>query len=262
MQTIFREIKSNIIFRKSTNPDFPAHVHDDIELVYTKHGGGTAFCDGKKYALTDGTWFLAFPNQAHHYADCVDGEYWILIIKPSELLRYGQIFMKGVPESAVCCFENGQDDTLGFLLETACREYDRDGYSDVIAAYLTVVFGKLLPFYSVKKAEFSRETVLKILQYCTAHYKEDLTVASVADSLDLSRSCVSHIFSARLAMSFCDYINALRLAESEKLLKNKSYTITEIANMSGFPTIRTFNRAFLKKYGISPSAYRKQLSES
>ena len=47
MQIIFREIKSKIIFLQSKNPDFPAHVHDDIELVYTKHGWGTAYCDGK-----------------------------------------------------------------------------------------------------------------------------------------------------------------------------------------------------------------------
>lgn len=261
MQTIFREIKSKIIFQQKTNPDFPAHVHDDIELVYTKHGRGTAYCDGKKYTLADGTWFLAFPNQVHHYADCADGEYWVLIMKPFDLLRYGQIFMKGVPNSAVYRFENGQDDGLESLLEIACREYVRDGYSDVIAAYLTVVFGKLLPFFTVEKVDFSRETVLRILQYCTAHYKEDLTVTSVAESLDLSRSCVSHIFSTRISMNFCDYINLLRLAEAEKILNNKSYTITEIAGMSGFSTIRTFNRAFLKKYGISPSAYRKRQSE-
>ena len=261
MQTFFRETKSKISFRQINNPNFPAHVHDDIEMVYTKHGRGTAYCDGKKYNLTDGTWFLAFPNQVHHYADCADGEYWLLIIKPFDLLRYGQIFMKGVPDNAVCCFESGQDDGLEYLLEAAYREYERDGYSDVIAAYLTVVFGKLLPCFSAKKVEFSRESVLRILQYCNAHYKEDLTVASVAESLGLSRSCVSHIFSARLAMSFCDYVNSLRLSEAEKILKNKSYTITEAATMSGFPTIRTFNRVFLKKHGISPSAYRKQQSE-
>jgi AraC-like DNA-binding protein len=261
MQTVFREIKSQIIFQQRTNPNFPAHVHDNIELVYTKKGRGTAYCDGKKYTLVDGTWFLAFPNQVHHYADCTDGEYWVLIMKPFDLLRYGQIFMKGVPDSAVCHFKNGQDDGLGFLLETACREYVRDGYGDVIAAYLTVIFGKLLPFFSVKKVEFSRETVLRILQYCTAHYKEDLTVTSVAESLDLSRSCVSHIFSTRISMNFCDYINSLRLAEAVSILNNKNYTVTEVASMSGFSTIRTFNRAFLKKYGISPSAYRKQLSK-
>lgn len=261
MQEIFRETKSKITLQKSTNPNFLAHVHDDIELVYTKQGRGTAYCDGKKYTLGSGTWFLAFPNQVHHYADCTEGEYLVLIMKPFDLLRYAQIFLKGVPDSAVCCFENGQDDGLGYLLETACREYMRDGYSDVIAAYLTALFGKLLPFFPVEKATFPRDTVLKILQYCAAHYKEDLTVESVAENLGLSRSSVSHIFSARLSMNFCNYVNSLRLAEAEKILQNKSYTVTEVANMSGFPTIRTFNRAFLKKYGISPSNYRKQLSE-
>lgn len=257
MQEIFREIKPEIVFLTRENPEFPAHIHDEIELIYTKCGQGTAYCDGKKYTLTDGTWFLVFPNQVHRYETCADGEYWVLIMKPSELLRYEQVFMKGVPINALCHFESGQDDGLGYLLEAAYKEYRRDGYSDVIAAYLTVVFGKLLSHFSLEKERFSQNTALNILQYCAAHYKEDLTVRSVAESLGISCSCVSHVFSARFSMSFCDYINSRRLAEAEKLLKNKNYTVTEVANLSGFPTIRTFNRAFLKKYGCSPSAYRK-----
>ena len=129
-------------------------MHDDIELVYTKKGRGTAYCDGKKYTLADGTWFLAFPNQVHHYADCAEGEYWVLIMKPFDLLRHGQIFINGVPDRAIYRFENGQDDGLEFLLEIAYREYIRNGYSDVIAAYLTAIFGKLLPFFSAKKGGF------------------------------------------------------------------------------------------------------------
>jgi len=113
----------------------------------------------------------------------------------------------------------------------------------------------------VEKAGFSRNTVLKVLQFCAAHYKEDLSVGSVAESLSLSRSSVSHIFSTRLSMSFCDYVNSLRLAEAEKILQNKNYTITEVANLSGFPTIRTFNRVFLKKHGVSPSVYRNSLEK-
>jgi len=107
MLDVFREIKPNISFYQSKNPRFPAHIHDEIELVYTKHGQGTAYCDDKKYTLTDNSWFLAFPNQVHRYADCTDGEYWVLILKPSYLLRYEQVFITGVPSSALCCFEDG-----------------------------------------------------------------------------------------------------------------------------------------------------------
>ena len=259
MKEIFREVKSRISFQTRTNPDFPAHIHDDIELVYTKQGSGTAYCDGKKYTLTDNSWFLVFPNQVHHYVDFVPGDYLVLIIKPFDLLWYQDSFINGVPVSALHQFPGETDDGLGTLLETAHREYVRDGFSQVIAAYLTAMFGKLLPCYPIRKAELPQTNLLRILQYCTRHYKEDLTVESVAKHLSISRSCVSHLFSSHISMNFCDYINSLRLKEAEALLSNQNFSITEVSGLSGFPTIRTFNRAFLKKHGISPSAYRKSL---
>lgn len=261
MEQIFRETKTRILFQKSNMLNFPAHIHDDIELIYMIKGSGTAYCDGKKYTLTDHSFFLVFPNQVHHYTDFVAGECLLLIMKPSELLRYTQIFMKGVPTNAVCRFGSGDDDGIGYLIETAYREYARDGYSDVIAAYLTAFFGKLIPYYTIEKERFSPDNTLRILQYCANHYKEELTVETVAENLSVSRSCVSHIFSTRISMNFCEYINSLRLKDAEDLLRNKDYSITEVAGMSGFSTIRTFNRAFVKRYGVSPSAYRKSLNQ-
>lgn len=255
MEKIFREIKSQIYFQKRNSINFPAHIHDDIELVVVKSGNGTAWCDGKPYELTNGAWFLVFPNQVHRYADFQDGDYYVLILKPSDLLRYQQVFRTGAPGNAAQSFQD--DDGLTFLLESALREYRRDGFSEVIAAYLTALFGKLLPHFPVIKSSFHRDNVLKILEYCSAHYKEDLTVESVAAQLQLSRSCVSHIFSDRISISFSDYVNSLRLSEATDILSNQDYSITEVANLSGFPTIRTFNRAFRKHFGMTPTTYRK-----
>lgn len=256
MEHIFREIKSQFYFRQRNSIDFPAHIHDDIELVFVEKGNGTAWCDGKPYTLTDGTWFLVFPNQVHRYTDFETGDYYVLILKASDLLRYQQVFRTGAPENATHRFHD--DNSFRFLLEAALQEFLRDGFSEIIAAYLTALFGKLLPHFPVVKSGFQRDNVLKILEYCSTHYKEDLTVESVASQLQLSRSCVSHIFSDRISMSFSDYINSLRLSEATVTMKNQNYTITEIANLSGFPTIRTFNRAFQKHYAMTPSEYRKR----
>lgn len=255
MEKIFREVKSQFYFRKRSSIDYPAHIHDDIELVFVNSGNGTAWCDGKPYKLTDGAWFLVFPNQVHRYADFEEGEYYVLILKPSDLLRYQQVFRTGAPGNAAQSFQ--EDNNLTFLLESALQEYQKNGFNDVIAAYLTALFGKLLPHFPVLKTGFQRDNVLNILEYCAAHYKEDLSVDSVAEQLRLSRSCVSHIFSDRISMSFNDYINSLRLREAKEILKNRDFSITEAASLSGFPTIRTFNRAFQKHYGMTPSAYRK-----
>lgn len=256
MEKIFREVKGQIAFRSIPNLNFPAHVHDDIELVYVRQGKGVAWCDGKKYSLSPGTWFLAFPNQVHRYTEFEKGEYVLLILKPSALLRYQGVFMEGAPENAACQTE---DNTALWLLDTACREFAAEGFTDVIAACLTAMFGKLLPRYPIGRSVLPGGNVQSILQFCADHCREDLTVGSVAESLHVSRSCVSHIFSSRIGVNFREYINSLRLSEAEELLLNRTYTVTEVANLTGFPTIRTFNRAFLKKYGMSPSAYRKNL---
>lgn len=257
MEKIFREIKKRIEFANSKNLNFPPHIHDDIELVFVKKGRATAYCDGKKYTLKENSFFLVFPNQVHHYSECVDGEYVIIIIKSSKLFSYKEFFEDGVPASAVWSFEMGEDDNAVLLLDIATNEFFRDGYSLVIEAYLTALFGKLLKFYDIVKTKTSHETILQVLQYCSSHYEENITVNSVAENLHVSRSTVSHIFSSRLSMNFCDYINSLRLIKAEQLLRNKSYSITEISYLCGFSTIRTFNRAFLKRYGVSPSAFRK-----
>lgn len=154
-------------------------------------------------------------------------------------------------------FEENGDDNIIYILNTALNELERDGYSTVINAYLTLFFGKLLKYYEITESCLPKDSVLQILQYCSAHYNENITVADVAKDLHLSRSSVSHIFSTRFAMNFCDYINSLRLNDATELLKSKNYSVTEISNMSGFSTIRTFNRAFLKRYGITPTEYRK-----
>lgn len=256
MQEIFREIKTKIQLESRPNLNFSAHIHEDLELVYVKKGAGFAFCDGKKYELHPGVFFLAFPNQVHRYAECETGEYLVLIIKPAQLLSYGEVFLDGAPVSAVT---EGEKKTVD-LLELALEEYRQEGYSPVISAYLTALFGRLLRQYPLEKEPVSRDTVLEILQYCNRHYREELSVSDLAEALSISRSSVSHIFSQRIGMNFCDYVNSLRLTDALSLLRNKNFSVTEVAERCGFGTIRTFNRAFLKQYGVPPTQYRRRMN--
>lgn len=259
-EKVFKEINDisgTLHFRYAKKVDFFAHIHEDIELIYVKKGEVSAFCNGTKYTLCDNSFFMVFPNQIHSYTDSVCGDYIVLKINPAQLLAFNNIFFEGEPISALWHFNEGEDDNTAYLIQTALEEFIRDGYSPIIDGYLTALFGKLFKFYKIEKCKVQRDTVFRILQYCSEHYKEHITVGNVATDLSLSRSTVSHIFSSYLGINFCEYINSLRLSEAELLLKNMNYSITEISNISGFSDIRTFNRSFLKRHGVSPSVYRK-----
>ena len=75
----------------------------------------------------------------------------------------------------------------------------------------------------------------------------------------MSDGYISHLFAYRIHQSFPDYVNALRLNEAIHLMHHAGRTLSDISATCGFSSIRTFNRAFLKKYGITPSQYRKSI---
>ena len=77
----------------------------------------------------------------------------------------------------------------------------------------------------------------------------------MASRLHLSKFYISHLFSQKLHLSYSDYIRSLRISEACRLLTETSLGITEISYQVGFPTPRTFNRAFLKYVG---DVYKRQ----
>ena len=86
MDKFFREVRKKLYFSRDDDINFATHIHDDIEIIYVIRGGGTAYCDGKKYLLGPGSIFIVFPEQIHSYVDCSDGEY-ILLTEHNALAR-------------------------------------------------------------------------------------------------------------------------------------------------------------------------------
>ena len=96
-----------------------------------------------------------------------------------------------------------------------------------------------------------------IVSYCTRNFSEDLSLSVLEEKLHLNKYYISHLFSNRLGIRFNDYINSLRISEACRFLLNTDLNVTEISELVGFNTLRTFNRAFTKQIGASPTEYRK-----
>lgn len=93
-----------------------------------------------------------------------------------------------------------------------------------------------------------------MLSYITEHFKEDVTLSGMAQSLGYEEHYLSRLFHSFFGMNFKQFVNEYRVNYAESLLSDtgKNCGITEIAYACGFQSVRNFNRAYKRITGHSP----------
>lgn len=82
---------------------------------------------------------------------------------------------------------------------------------------------------------------------------------SVYDFAGYSQRHCERLFGELTGRTIGDYIRMIRLSDSaERLLWNKQKSVLEIALDTQFETQEGYTRAFAKKFGITPDAYRNE----
>jgi len=93
-------------------------------------------------------------------------------------------------------------------------------------------------------------------------YEEsELKLETLAAKLGIAKHALSQVINQSFQVSFFEYINLKRIHEAKKLLSSKEkaqLTIIEIAYEVGYNTKNTFNSAFLRIVGMTPSEFRAQ----
>ena len=242
-----------LYFRMAHTLEFDAHMHESVELVFLIEGSAHAFAGGRDYRLSAGDFFVVFPNSIHYYDNCINNRAIVVIVPLDMLAEFRSILTaKSIVSSVVRNVDSRAADLLYSLIT-----YDGKYKNEAIRGMLLAAFSMILEKADFSdKANFNGTTIESILEFCEKQYREELSLESVAKKLGISKSYISHVFTDKIHMSFRDYINSIRLNTSLHLLRQDKLNITDIASESGFGTVRTFNRAFKKKFGISPREYR------
>lgn len=112
-------------------------------------------------------------------------------------------------------------------------------------------------YVEISKQRSKKVLDLKIEEYINDHFLEsNFSFASVANKFNFNESYFSQLFKSNFGATFSSYINKKRLDYSIDLLKNSDLSIKNISYSIGYTNVSTYYRAFRRKYGCSPSAYR------
>ncbi|MCG2842427.1 helix-turn-helix transcriptional regulator [Sandaracinobacter sp. RS1-74] len=83
-----------------------------------------------------------------------------------------------------------------------------------------------------------------------------LTLKDLADAASVRPGYLSQALNQRRGISFFDYVNGWRIEAACAMLSGSDMTALAVAQEAGFNSKSTFNAAFRKARGMSPSAWR------
>lgn len=231
------------------------HLHKEIELIYVREGDCVVHADRFCAPVHAGDLFLSFPNQIHYYENCTPGSYLVMIFSTRLLWGMEASLYNSIPENNVCSLAADSEEMR--LLRT-CYDQQGEWRNTEVAGCLNLLMARLLPRFSLQPRLRSNNLTLKnVLEYCTAHCCENITLDSVANVLHLNKYYVSHLLNSKLGIRFNDYINTLRINEACDLLGSSEDKVADVSETVGFGTIRSFNRAFQRVMKMTPLQYRE-----
>ena len=94
------------------------------------------------------------------------------------------------------------------------------------------------------------------LAFAARHLDEDLSLAALADHAGFSPFHLHRLFAAAVGETPKQLTLRLRLGRAAVLLLEGGETVLDIALACGFRSHEVFCRAFRRRFGITPSAYR------
>jgi len=161
---------------------------------------------------------------------------------------------------------------LSFPIEDIMRVYPmldtlssiKDGFYAVMQFY-TILYelSKSTTAHTLSTSSFAKvevesdsRRVLKVKNYISKNYRDEIRLNTLADIAGMSPSAFSRFFKLHTGRNLSEYIIEMRLGYASRMLVDTSKGIAEICYDCGFNNLSNFNRIFKKRKNCSPSEFR------
>lgn len=234
---------------------FGPWVRDHFLVHFVLSGKGIYTVGSKTYTLGKGDLFLILPGTSTFYQADADDP-WV----------YSWLGFDGTMAMAMlrlCGFHENQ--------LTRHVPYLRDLFQQIRTAHgmvggrewfltgiLYTLLSRMAEANSVQAKRPTDQYVPIAVDYMKANYFKDIRIADIAIQLGIDRRYFCRIFTEVLGISPQQYLIEMRMSRATQLLQRQDLPIGEVARSVGYQDLFLFSKMFKKRYGSSPSAYRRR----
>lgn len=240
------------------------HWHRSVEIFALFEGELEFYVNEVRYPLKPGEFMLVNSNEIHSIFSPRENQTVVLQIPLTTFRKYytDEKFIYFSHSSRL------QDEEVMHLIREMYRTYVEKpcGYELKVQSQFYMLVYILVTKY--RKTDVNEEVIRNnrkldrlsvITAYMKEHYREDISLESLAENFGYSPTYLSRMFQKYAKTNYKIYLDNIRLEHAVKELMNTRMPIGEIAYGNGFPNSRAFAKAFRKRYGMLPSEYRKTL---
>ena len=251
--------------------------HDFWEMVYVDSGRINAITNGVGCTLCQGQVMFHEPMEVHaHVSDnrVPNNMLVISFTTNSEEMAYLKNKTFTLDKSCktlLSLFLEESKNALGKIpsdyenKNQLCFDSEVFGASQLLQCYFTEFIIRLIRSSNTlgtivsptKKARGIANTSISELmcEYMKDNVYVALSLKDVCNHFMLGKTQVCKIFKENTGQSPMEYYMGLKIKEAKRLIREKTYSVSQISDMLGYSTIHNFSRAFKKYVGMSPTVY-------
>lgn len=110
---------------------------------------------------------------------------------------------------------------------------------------------------SLKTSSPDQLRIERVLDYIHAHYREPISVGTLAGVAALSSSGFLRLFRRHTKLTVGAYLAQLRIGQACAILVNTERPVAHVAEAVGYANLSNFNRRFRAAKGMTPREFRR-----
>ncbi len=249
--------------------------HEQLECKLILSGKAEISCGSHLFLAEEGDIVIINTCELHSITPVGDETVSYHVVMLSPLPLYGEMsgLLFGPYLDGNLRFQNHVrgDERCRALFQAWMEEMEgqQEAYSLAAVGYCSLFFTELMRRYTEAGSQRSSpDTLTRYAEklepafVCIGQrYREELTLQILADACGISLFHFSRIFKQVTGQSVIAYLNAYRMSKAEMLIRSSALTISEISAAVGYTDNSYFTRSFRKRYGATPSEYRRHMAK-
>ncbi len=254
----------------------PLHRQPGLEIHLARKGIATFYCNGQAYPHNENWAILFHADLPHRVIARGYFERNVILFSPEALrghLGHNTMVLDTLTNHLPLSLLIPRDmhETVAEICRRLCEEYVENREAGLLMRYALLV-QLLILLYRVQIRSKGLENVTSfpalwetdraaaIEWYIQNNITEPISLQSAAALFKVTPSHLARIFHLFKRMTFTKYVNTARVCRAEQMLKETTFSITDIAFHCGFSSLSYFSRVFTRNTGKSPSEYRTALN--